>query len=146
MVASTPRSIRVSNRRFIRLQPDMGVVPVVVKIQLPSLGTLASNSRASGGSGTICGRLFLVRAPGKFHVATSSLNSPRVMPATSRKRQPVSSSNFNNWLNGTPTESVAFQNATISALLNTRSRAASFAGGCTLAQGSHQYGGGGATN
>jgi hypothetical protein len=63
-------SIAASRRPFIRLQPDTGVVPVVVKTRLLGFAlTLAISSRTSGGSGTTCARPFFVLLPGMFQEA-----------------------------------------------------------------------------
>ena len=85
-------SIAASRRSFIRLQPDTGVVPVVVKMKGLSgfAFTLAISSRTSGESGTVCPPPFFVLLPGMFQVAPSSLSSRRVMPAISFRLWPVS--------------------------------------------------------
>jgi len=49
--------ITASSARFIFDQPLIGEVPVVVNTKSPSMrGTAARMSRATGGSGTACGR------------------------------------------------------------------------------------------
>src|ERR1039458_5121734 len=60
-------------------------------------GDLKSNN---GGNGTMWGFLFLVREPGRLHVAPSSLSSERVIPLASRRRQPVSNSVLSSGANG----------------------------------------------
>ena len=83
--------IASSRRRFIFDQPLTGDRPVVVKTN-PSL-PLPTIFRARGARGTTCGRLFLVRAPGMFQVAPSSLNSALrhpgdlVEPATGQQQE-----------------------------------------------------------
>ena len=57
-------------------------------------GTVASSATACSDSGTSCGRPFLVRPAGSDQIARSRSSSPQVMPATSPRRWPVSSSSL----------------------------------------------------
>ena len=54
------------------------------------LGWASIMASACAGSGTLCGRLFLLRSAGNVH--TPSLISERRMPATSERRWPVNTS------------------------------------------------------
>ena len=128
-----------SRRSLALLHPLTGVRPVVVNtssVSPPRYVVFAMISWAIGASGTTCGRRFLVRKPGMFQAAPSSLNSARRMPATSFNRHPVSSNSLSTAPNGSPAAaSVAAQNLAISALLSTRSRACGVSGRCTVVQG-----------
>src|SRR5262245_34522299 len=108
-------SISRSRRGFILLQPLIDEWPVVLNT-ISSLGDLAARmiSLASGDSGTTYGFLFLVREPGRDHVATSLSSSLRRIPETSFLRAPVSSMILSAEPNGSPTLSVASQNFLIS--------------------------------
>ena len=78
-------------------------------------------SSAMGASGSVCGRLFFVRSPGKRHTPDSMSISLHRMPQTSIRRQPVSNKSLTILLNA-PASSQACQIAAISAFDNTRSR------------------------
>ena len=70
--------IAASTFALIFENPDTGERPLVVNTYpgLPAIRLMLwIISWANGGSGTLWGRLFLVRVAGRFQVAPSSLNS-----------------------------------------------------------------------
>ena len=101
------------------------MVPVVVnKCSVSAMrGTASMISRASGGTNTAWGCLFLVLAGGRLQTEKSSLSSDHLMPLTSRRRCPVRSSSFTTGPNGKPISPQAFHSALTSASLKTLARA-----------------------